>query len=290
MHCRTIGFRIDRRHEQGHQARSPRSWQNHPRPRGAGAQPQERRSRDPARRADRVHGAVGVGQVLARLRHDLRGRAAPLRGEPVGLRAPVPGDDAEARRRPHRWAVAGHLHRAEDDFQEPALHRRHGDGDLRLPAPAVRPRRRALFAGHRPADREPDRDADGGSRAGTAGGHAALPAGAHRARAQGRVPQGAGRAAEEGLPAGQGQRCLLRDRRRAQARQEIQARHRRGGGSPGPAEGGRRESAQGHRHPARRQLRDGVGPGRRHCDCGVCGPAAERGFSLSPYFTGRGSG
>ena len=72
--------------------------------------------------------------------------------------------------------------------------------------------------------------ADGGPRAGAAGGHAPLPAGADRARAQGRVPQGAGRAAEEGLPARQDQRHVLRDRRGAQARQEIQARHRRGGG------------------------------------------------------------
>ena len=48
--------------------------------------------------------------------------------------------------------------------------------------------------------------ADGGPGAGAAGGHAALPAGADRARAQGRVPQGAGRAAEEGLPARQDQR------------------------------------------------------------------------------------
>jgi excinuclease ABC subunit A len=41
----------------------------------------------------------------------------------------------------HRRPVAGHLHRAEDDQPQPALHRRHGDRDLRLPAPAVRPRR-----------------------------------------------------------------------------------------------------------------------------------------------------
>ena len=80
--------------------------------------------------------------------------------------------------------------------------------------------------------------ADGRPRAGAARGHAPLPAGADRARPQGRVPQGARRAAEEGLPARQGQRHVLRDRRRAQARQEVQARHRRGGGPPGPAEGG----------------------------------------------------
>ena len=55
--------------------------------------------------------------------------------------------------------VAGDLDRAEDDVAQPALDRRHGHRDLRLPAPALRARRHALFAGDRPADREPDRHA-----------------------------------------------------------------------------------------------------------------------------------
>ena len=50
-----------------------------------------------------------------------------------------------------------------------ALDGRHGHRDLRLHAPAVRARRRALFAGHRPADREPDRHPDGRPRHGAAG-------------------------------------------------------------------------------------------------------------------------
>ena len=60
-------------------------------------------------------GPVRVGQVVARVRHDLRRGPAPLCREPVGLCAPVPRDDAEAGRRPDRRALAGHLHRAEDD-------------------------------------------------------------------------------------------------------------------------------------------------------------------------------
>ncbi len=79
------------------------------------------------------------------------------------------------------------------------------------------------------ADREPDGQPDGRSRAGAARGHAALSAGADDPRPQGRIPQGTGRAAEEGLPAHQARRRLLRDRRRAGARQEAEARHRRGG-------------------------------------------------------------
>ena len=42
----------------------------------------------------------------------------------------------------------------------------------------------------------------------SAGGHAPLSAGPHRARAQGRIQEGLRRAAEEGLPAGQGGRPL----------------------------------------------------------------------------------
>ena len=83
--------------------------------------------------------------------------------------------------------------------------------------------------------------------------------------------------------------AVLRDRRGAQARQEIQARHRRGGGPPGPAEGGRRKSAQGHRHAPRRQLRDGAGAGRRHRHRRVRGQAAARRPSPRPS-RGEGQG
>ena len=58
--------------------------------RGARAQSQERRPDHPARQAGRLHRPVGLGQVVARLRHHLRRRAAPLRRVAVGLRAPVP--------------------------------------------------------------------------------------------------------------------------------------------------------------------------------------------------------
>ena len=95
-----------------------------------------------------------------------------------------------------RGTVAGDLDRAEDDLAQPALDGRHGDRDLRLHAPAMGAGRRPLFAGDRAADRQPDRVADGRPGAGDAGGHAALSAGADRARPQGRVPQGVHRPAE----------------------------------------------------------------------------------------------
>ncbi len=98
----------------------------------------------------------------------------------------------------------GDFHRAEDHLEEPALHRRHGDRDLRLPAPAVRPRRHALFARDRPADHRDAGAGHGRCRHGDAGGHARLSAGPDRPRPQGRVPQGIPRPAQAGLPAGQG--------------------------------------------------------------------------------------
>ncbi len=87
------------------------------------------------------------------------------------------------------------------------------DRDLRLHAPPVGAGRRSLFAGDRTADRQPDRVADGRPGPGDAGGHAALSAGADRARAQGRIPQGADRPAEARVSARQDRRQDGRDRR-----------------------------------------------------------------------------
>ena len=140
----------------------------------------------------------------------------------------------------------------------------------------VRPRRRALFAGDRASHREPDGEPDGRPRAGAAGRHAALSARADRARPQGRVPQGIRRAAEEGLSAAQDRRQVLRDRRRARARQEVQARHRRGGRP--------RRGAPRHERAARRFLRDGASALRRHRRGRTCRPAKTSRIIFSAKF------
>ena len=119
------------------------------------AQPEGGRRRPAAQPAGGRHRAVGLGQVVAGLRHAVRRGAAPLRRVAVGLRPPVPRADGEARRRPHRRAVAGHLDRAEDHRLQPPLHGRHGHRDLRLPAPVLRQRRRAALPELRPRDRQP---------------------------------------------------------------------------------------------------------------------------------------
>ena len=170
------------------------------------AQSQGDRPRDPARQAGGVHRPVRLRQVVARLRHHLCRGPAPLRGVALGLRAAVPGDDAEAGRRPDRRPVAGDLDRAEDHLEEPALDGGDRHRDLRLHAPALGARRRALLARDRPADRKPDRQPDGRPGAGAGRRHAALPAGAGGARPQGRVPQRARRIPQEGFSAGQDRR------------------------------------------------------------------------------------
>src|SRR5690606_12443326 len=79
LRCTLVGFPIDRILPDGDGA--------HPHPRCADAQPEEHRPRAAAREADRGHRAFGLRQVLARVRHHLRRRPAPLCGVAVGLRA-----------------------------------------------------------------------------------------------------------------------------------------------------------------------------------------------------------
>ena len=63
------------------------------------AQPEGHHGPAAAVRADLRDRALRLGEVQPRLRHDLRGRSAAIRREPLGVRAPVPPDDGEARRR-----------------------------------------------------------------------------------------------------------------------------------------------------------------------------------------------
>ena len=89
----------------------------------------------PRDQARRHHRALGVGEVVARVRHHLRRGTAALRRVAFGLRAAVPRADAEARRRLDRRALAGDLDRAEDDVAQSAVDGRHRHRDLRLPPP-----------------------------------------------------------------------------------------------------------------------------------------------------------
>ena len=165
------------------------------------------------------------------------------------------GPDGQARRRPHRRSLACGLHRPEDHVQQPPLHGRYGNGDLRLPASALRPRRAAALPRLRLPRRLLDAAADGREGPHPPREDALYGACARGAGAQGRVREDVQGAGRERLRPRQGRRRAARAARRPRAGQELQARHR-----------GRRRQAgdQGrHRAPPHGLHRDRPASGRR---------------------------
>ncbi len=176
------------------------------RPRCSRAQPQEHLRHHPPRPADGDHRAVGIGQVVARLRHDLRRGPAPVRRVAVGLCASVPGPHGEARCRRDRGALAGDRHRAEDRRPQSPLHRRHRHRDLRLPAAALGPGRGAALSQRRQPRRALQRYPDHRDHPHLARGHPHRGARAAGARPQGRVPRAVRRHPPAGFRPGAGGR------------------------------------------------------------------------------------
>ena len=199
------------------------------------AQPQEHHPRAPAQRADRLHRALGVGEELARVRHDLRGGAAPLRRVALLLRPAVPRPDGEARRRLHRGALAGDLDRPEVHLPQPPVDGRDHHRDLRLPPGAVRPDRTPALPQVRPADRPPDARADRRPGHAAARGDPVPGARAGGPGAQGRVREAPEGPRRPGVRPGQDRRGGPRARRADPAPPQLQAHDR------------------GRRRPARRQ-------------------------------------
>ena len=224
-------------------------------PGGPGAQPQGRVARPPARRTDRLHRALRLGQVVPRLRHHLRRGAATLRRVALGVRPPVPRPDGQARRRLHRGALTGGLDRPEVHVEEPPLDGRHHHRGLRLPPAPLRPRRAPALPHLRVPDRAADAAADRRQGAVPRGGAALPGAGPGDPRPQGRVPRAVPPAPGSGVLPGPGQRRDPHARRPAQARQAEEA-HDRGRGRPAGREGHRQA-------PAHRLGRDRPQPRRR---------------------------
>ena len=135
----------DSRLKQGSQASQPAH-----RARSAYAQPQERRRHAAGRKAGHHHWRQRIGEVVARLRHHLRRRTAPVRRVVVGVRAAVPRAHGEAGRRSHRGHLSGDRHSSEEQRPQPALDRRHDDRNPRLHATAVRARGPNLLPAVRP--------------------------------------------------------------------------------------------------------------------------------------------
>ncbi len=252
--------RVALRHPARH-APTPHGRPHHD-PRSPRAQPQGRRRRPAAERPRRHHRPVGLGQVVARLRHDLRRGPAALHGDAQRLRAAVSRRDGAARRRPHRRPLARNRHRAEDRRPQPAQHRRDRHRDLRLSAPALRPRGRCVLARLRRADAQAVRRRDHRRDCRLSRRHARRHPRAGRPRAQGPLPRPLRADRPLGLRARPHGRRVPRDHEGDAARPLQDARRR---GRRGPDRG------QG-RHPAARRAvgrpgaRDGLGRAHRARD------------------------
>ena len=134
------------------------------------------------------HRPLGLGQVVARLRHHLRRGPAALHGEPERLRAPVSRADGAAGRGPHR-RLSPSSRSSRSRRPQSAAHGRNGDRDLRLPAPALRAGVGRLLVQERHADAAPERRRDHRRARGLPRGHARRRARARRARPQGPLPR-----------------------------------------------------------------------------------------------------
>ena len=129
-------------------------------PRRPTAQPQGDRPGYPPQPDDGLQRAQRLGQELAGDRHALCRGPAALRREPVELRPAIPGPFAKAQGRADQRAVAGDLHRAEDNQQEPAVDRGHRHRDPRLFAHLVRSAGASVLPQVRHGDRHADRRRD----------------------------------------------------------------------------------------------------------------------------------
>ena len=163
------------------------------------AQSQERLAHAAAQQAGGHDRRQRLGQVVARLRHALRRGPAPLRREPLHLRAPVPRADGKARGRFHRGPFARHRHRAAHGRRQPALDHLDHDGNPRFPAPALRASRPAASSRNGQAAAALVGAADGRPRADREGGHADPDSRARRAGPEGRVPRRGRKAAARRL-------------------------------------------------------------------------------------------
>ena len=222
-------------------------------------QPEERLRRHSPRSAHRDHRGLGLGQVVPRVRHPVRGRPVALHRVALHVRPHVPRASRPARRGPYRAHPARHRARAEEPGAHRAVHRRHRHRAARLPpAPLRQDRPRPL----------PDLRGPGPERLGRPGGRRPAAGSPGRAGhdllspARGRRPRSA-RALRHPAPArlraGQGGRSGAGPGRGAGPPRCAAGGPRSGpaGGGAGPGRGRARQPATHHR-----LARDRSGRGR----------------------------
>ena len=180
-----------------------------------------------------------------RVRHRVRGRAAPLPRVAQRLRAAVRAAGRPARRGRGPRDPADRRHRAADESRGSQEHRGDGHRDPPLPAPAVLEARGPALSGLRAAHRVADPGRGGGERDAGVPGPLGRAARAPRRRPQGLLhgPRPVGGA--QGLFAPAGGRRAPADRRLAASRPLPRARHRPPG--RGPHRGPRRRAGPPHR-------------------------------------------
>ena len=136
---------------------------------------------------------------------------------------------------PYRGAVAGHRHRAALGLAQPALHRGDGNRDLRLHAPAIRPRRSTPLPDSPARACRADHQRNGRRSAQAPRGHGHQPDGAGGAQPQGRTPQAVRRPGGPGIRSRACRRCGVRNGGPAGTGPQAQPHHRSGGGPPAGA-------------------------------------------------------
>ena len=122
----------------------------HPRRRGPGEQPQERRRRDPQAASERLHRGQWLGQVVAGVRHDRQRVAAADQRDLPDVRPAVHGPAQPAERRRAREPQPGHPRRPGADGGQRPLDGRHRDrrpGDVADPLQPSRPAARRVAPG-----------------------------------------------------------------------------------------------------------------------------------------------
>ena len=230
------------------------------RPRSPPEQPEGSRRRPSPARAHRRHRRERLRQVVTRVRHGVRRRAAPLRRDLLALRPPVPRSHGSAPRRPHRRHSARRRGRPDQPGPDVALHGGHHDRDQRLPEAPLRAPRAAPLPGVRgggaarqarrasPTACWPRRPASGRSSGSGFGCPTVSPRRRSESTSRGRA-----------TPGSRGRRAAHRTAHRAGRRQRRRRRAGRRGTRP------RRRKRNEHRERTRRRFpeRARAGSGRR---------------------------